>query len=389
MTVSVHGDGTAVLDGARPEPEPGLDGHHLHRGRPRVVHPDRRLRQRLVRPGLAGPGTTIHPRPGPPAGGQRGPRRLGRHPGGQPRPHPLASGAGDAASGPPTGPAGQGERPERGAEVAPPSGGPSAHVDSGGRPGHAAALSSLPQRGSRPPWSGPPASPSWVVWWPRRSWPRWPGWPSVRAPAGTPGGPEPGRGGGRRRGPARPDGRGHGPTAVTTASCPTSTGRPTSGGQLLAWVAVCLLAADGLVQWVRRRDARAGRDEEDSPTEPEAAGDAGPDAGDGGRPRSRRESDESATGPPGSSRPAGLCRRRRRRSGPASRRTGPPPPGDRVLEAQGRLLHDEVAQAGRDDREAQNAEEERPELEVEERDSGPPRGSGRSTSRARGRCRRR
>jgi hypothetical protein len=45
------------------------------------------------------------------------------------------------------------------------------------------------------------------------------------------------------------------------------------------WLAICLLAADAVVVAVRLRQPSARAEEEDSPTEPEAAGEAGTDAG--------------------------------------------------------------------------------------------------------------
>ena len=49
-----------VLDGARPEPERRVEGHHLHRPRPVVLDAHRRVCQRLVRAGRRGPGPDHH-----------------------------------------------------------------------------------------------------------------------------------------------------------------------------------------------------------------------------------------------------------------------------------------------------------------------------------------
>ena len=72
-----------VLDGARPEPERRVEGHHLHRPRPVVLDAHRRVCQRLVRAGRRGPGPDHHHADlGTPAGGDHGHLGLGGHPGG-------------------------------------------------------------------------------------------------------------------------------------------------------------------------------------------------------------------------------------------------------------------------------------------------------------------
>ena len=72
-----------VLDGARPEPERRVEGHHLHRPRPVVLDAHRRVCQRLVRAGRRGPGPDHHHADlGTSACGDHGHLGLGGHPGG-------------------------------------------------------------------------------------------------------------------------------------------------------------------------------------------------------------------------------------------------------------------------------------------------------------------